>query len=96
MVSNRGINTVNDIVMNGIISVLDRSNNETWTGTMTELTTALTKALGRKKSEELPGSPGALRMVINRVVNRLRNRRISVRFARTTDHTRTRYVKFTR
>ncbi len=96
MASNRGINAVNETVMNGIISVIDRSNNGTWTGTMTELTTALTRTLGRKKSEILPGSPGALRMVINRVVNRLRNRRISVRFARTTDHTRTRYVKFTR
>jgi hypothetical protein len=86
--------SVDDAILNGVLTVLDRNRARVWSGTMTELSLALTRVLGRKRSEVIPGSPGALRVVINRVVNRLRNRRISVRFVRTTDHTRTRLVRF--
>lgn len=86
---------VNDVVLSGVITVLDKGNNR-WFGTMTELQTALVKVLGKKNSVVLPGSPGALRVVINRVVNRLRSRGVSVRFTRTPDHARTRFVRFTR
>lgn len=89
------INSVNEAVLTGVASLLEK-NGQVWTGTMTELNLALVKNLGRKSSSMLPGSPGALRVVLNRVINRIRNRGISVRFARTTDHARTRYVKFTR
>ena len=87
---------VDNVVLTGILTVLDRSNVRSWSGTMTELQTVLVRVLGKKRSTVLPGSPGALRVVINRVANRLRNRGIGVRFARTTDHARTRYVRFTR
>lgn len=96
MASNSKSNTVDEIVLNGIISVVENSKSRTWAGTMTELNSVLVKVLNKKQSGMLPGSPSALRVVINRVVNRLRNRSVSVRFARTTDHGRTRYVRFAR
>jgi hypothetical protein len=88
--------SVDDIVLSGVLTVLVRSNVRSWSGTMTELQTALVRVLGKKRSVVLPGSPGALRVVINRVVNRLRNRSVSVRFTRTPDHARTRVVRFSR
>ena len=87
---------INELVFRGIISVMEGQSGSTWTGTMTNLTTALNRVMSRRQRTLLPGSPGALRVVINRVVNRLRNRGIGVRFNRTTDHARTRYVRFTR
>ena len=90
------IMSVDEAVMTGVLSIINGNNARTWTGAMTELNSILKKVLGRRQSQVLPGSPGALRIVLNRVVNRLRNRRIGVRFARTTDHTRTRFVKFSR
>jgi hypothetical protein len=96
MASNSKENSIqNDLILNGILRIVDNTNGE-WSGTMTELGSALAKALGRKNSNVIPGSPGALRVVINRVVNRIRNRSVSVRFGRTPDHTRTRYVRFSR
>jgi hypothetical protein len=88
--------SVDDVVLSGILEVLKKNNAKVWSGTMTELNAALVRVLGKKRSEILPGSPGALRTVTNRVVNRLRNRKVSVKFVRTTDHTRTRLVRFTR
>jgi hypothetical protein len=87
---------VDDVVLTGILTVLVRSNVRIWSGTMTELQTALSRVLGKGRSRVLPGSPGALRVVVNRVVNRLRARSVSVRFARTPDHARTRFVRFSR
>ena len=89
-------NRVNDVVLGGILTVLDRSNVRSWSGTMTQLQTTLVRVVGKKNSTVLPGSPGALRVVINRVVNRLRSRSVSVRFSRTPDHARTRFVRFSR
>jgi hypothetical protein len=83
---------VDDVLIEGVLKVVNQ--NKYWFGSMTELQTNLTKVLNRKQSEVLPGSPSALRIVLNRVVNRLRSRRVSVRFARTTDHMRKRYVRF--
>lgn len=94
--NNKANINVDDVVLSGILEVLSRNNAKVWSGTMTELNSALVRVLGKKRSEILPGSPGALRTVTNRVVNRLRNRKVSVKFVRTTDHTRTRLVRFTR
>jgi hypothetical protein len=79
-----------DVILNGVLAVLDKKT--TWIGTMTDLQTDLVRVLGKKTT--LPRSPSALRVVLNRVVNRLRIRGVSVRFSRSTDHSRTRYVKF--
>jgi hypothetical protein len=87
---------ISEIVFRGINSIMEGQSGSNWTGTMTNLTTALNRVLSKRQRTFLPGSPGALRVVINRVVNRLRNRGIGVRFGRTTDHARTRFVRFTR
>lgn len=93
---NTVMNNVDDVVLRGISSVMGRQSVRTWMGTMTELTTALNRVLSRKQRTFLPGSPSALRMVIDRVANRLRSKGVGVRFGRTSDHTRTRFVKFAR
>lgn len=87
-----------DVVDNTVVSAVEDivSRKKKYTGTMTELLTDLTRTLGKKRSEVLPGSPAALRVVLNRVINRLRYRCISVKFTRATDRTRTRLVKFVR
>jgi hypothetical protein len=89
------VTDTSEITFRGVISIVEGQSGSVWTGTMTNLTTALNRVLSRKQRTLLPGSPGALRVVINKVVNRLRNRGIGVRFGRTTDHARTRYVRFT-
>jgi len=81
---------VNESVLDGVLYLLNKNN--VWTGTMTDLRSDLVKVLG--KNRDLPRSPSALRVVLNGVVNRLRVRKVSVRFGRTNDHTRTRYVRF--
>jgi hypothetical protein len=87
-------NIVDDVITRGVNSIVERQTRGTWIGTMSELNTALNRVLSKKQRTLLPGSPGALRVVINRVANRLRNRGIGVRFGRTTDHSRTRFVRF--
>lgn len=94
--SNTMANDVNEIVFRGIISVVEGNSASVWQGTMTDLSSAVNKMLSKKQRIILPGSPSALRVVINRIVNRLRNRGISVRFGRASDHTRTRFVRFAR
>lgn len=96
MTSNSKTNSVDDMVFNGVMAVLNKHSQSTWVGTMTDLNAAMTKAIGKRQAASLPGSPSALRVVLNRVLNRLRHRKVGVKFARTTDHSRTRYVKFTR
>lgn len=86
---------VDEIVLGKICTVIRDQSESNWIGTMSRLMTALNKVSSKRQREILPGSPGALRVVINRIINRLRNRGIGVRFARTTDHARTRYVRFT-
>lgn len=87
--------SVDDLVLNGVLEVLS-TEDSSWTGTMTDLNSRLVKVLGKPLAKQLPGSPSALRVVLNRVVNRLRNRKVSVKFNRSNDHVRTRYVRFTR
>ena len=82
---------VDEIVFTKVNSIMNRQSESNWTGTMTNLRTALNKVSSRRQRDVLPGSPSALRVVINRVVNRLRNGGIGVRFGRTA---RTRYVRF--
>jgi hypothetical protein len=86
---------VNELVFTKMNMFMGNQAGSNWTGTMSKLLTVLNKISSKNQRETLPGSPGALRIVINRIANRLRNRGIGVRFARTTDHARTRYVKFT-
>ena len=94
MASNSKTNVVDNVIFRGVNSIVERQSRGIWIGTMSELNAALNRVLSRKQRTLLPGSPGALRVVINRVVNRIRNRGIGVRFGRTTDHSRTRFVRF--
>lgn len=91
---NSKVESVDNLVLSGVLKVLNKDNSS-WIGTMTELNSVLARTVGNQ-SKSLPGSPSALRVVLNRIVNRLRSRKVSVKFARTTDHTRTRYVTFNR
>jgi hypothetical protein len=87
-------NNVEQVVLRGILSILADESVDNWTGTMTNLMTRLNRVLSRHQRTLIPVSPSALRMVVNRVTNRLRSRGISVRFGRSPDHSRTRFVRF--
>jgi len=84
--------TSDELIFNGISAFV--STRRSWTGTMTGLSSALRVSMNRETRTFMPRSSSALRVVINRVVNRLRNRGISVKFSRATDRNRTRLVKF--
>jgi len=92
MALNSKTNSVDDVVLQGVMKVVS-SDGSSWRGTMTELNSNLNKVL---KTNSLPGSPSALRVVLNRITNRLRSRGVSIRFGRTTDRMRTRFVRFVR
>jgi hypothetical protein len=85
---------INELVFTKVSTMVNNQFGRNWTGTMSNLMVALNRLSSRRQREALPGSPSALRVVINKVTNRLRSRGIGVKFGRTTDHTRTRYVKF--
>ncbi len=80
-------------ILDSVLTIINK-NDKIWIGTMTALGEAIEKTVGKNDAKKLPASPSSLRVVLNRVANRLRNRKVSVRFGRTTDHTRTRYVRF--
>ena len=83
----RSESDVNGMVFNGLLNILNNAPGE-WTGTMTDLRKSLSKQVDDKSL--LPKSPSALRLVLNRIVNRVRNRGVSVKFGRS----QTRYVSF--
>jgi hypothetical protein len=87
---NVSTNDVENTVLQGILKVIDK--DKMWIGTMTDLRSRLVVNLGKKAT--LPQSPSALRVVLNRVVNRLRNSGVSVKFGRAANRIRTRYVRF--
>jgi hypothetical protein len=87
-------NNVNEVVFRGVLTALQRTNKEQWVGTMTDLSSVISRSITRQQRALLPGSPSALRVVINRVVNRIRNQGIGVRFGRAPNRMRTRFVKF--
>lgn len=82
-------NEADNVVLNGVLTIV---NDGSWVGTMTELNSAIKKVLSRKEAKSLPASPAALRVVLNRIINRIRTRKVSVKFNRTN---KTRYVKLT-
>lgn len=96
MVSNSKANQVSkddvsNVLFNSVKKIVSRRSTP-WVGTMTDLNSAVARLQVNK--EVLVSSPSALRVVLNRVVNRLRNAGISVRFLRSTDKARNRLVKF--
>lgn len=87
---------VSEVVFTKINTVVSSQSGSNWVGTMTNLMSALNRVSSKRQRLILPKSPSALRLVINRVANRLRSRGIGVKFGRTPDHARTRFVKFSR
>ncbi len=88
------INKVYSEVDNLVVEYVAKfaQSNSNWTGTMTDLGNGLTKLIGSKGKDSLPGSASALRRVIDRNIGRIRNRKVSVKFTRTADKARTRLV----
>ena len=74
-----------------LLSMLNRRND--WAGTMTELGDILVSG---KQPSTWPGSPSSLRRVINQIVPVVRRAGFKVEFIRSSDHTRTRIVTFSR
>lgn len=87
---NKAYNEVDNLVVSNLATFAQA--NSIWTGTMTDLSNELIKLVGRKNKEQLPGSASALRKVIDRNIGRIRNRKVSVKFTRTIDRSRTRLI----
>jgi len=87
---NKAYNEVDNLVVESVTNFAH--SNPEWVGTMTDLGNELVKVVGRKNKNQLPGSASVLRRVIDRNIGRIRNRKVSVRFTRTVDRTRTRLV----
>jgi hypothetical protein len=91
-------NTATTAVVNSVVKFLNgmkNINQNVWTGTMTSLDKNLRRVMGKSLPENWPGSPSALRVVLNKSINRLRNRKIRVQFERSSDRSRTRIVQIT-
>ena len=83
--------TVDNVVVTALTSFA--SDTQHWVGTMTQLNRKINRTLARSEREYLPGSASALRRVIDRNLRRIRSRGISVKFSRSTDRMRTRFVE---
>ncbi len=93
MTLNREVVSVDDVVVNGVVAVMDNSFEQTWKGSMSELGVFLNHALRSTEDvRDLPRSPSALRVALNRVADRLRSRGIGVQFGRNHEQ---RFVQFT-
>ena len=78
-------------IFNGVLQVIRNSKNGEWVGTMTQLRKQVSRLVG---STTVPGSPSAMRVTVNNILRRIRKAGVSVKFGRSSDSTRTRYVKF--
>lgn len=76
-----------------ILTLLDRKDGS-WTGTMTQLSRAITSGIRRAVPLDWPTNPSILRRVVNTVAYSLRKEGVRVKFERSTDHMRTRLVSF--
>ncbi len=90
---NSNKNTADNIVLNAVLKTI---NNGSFQGTMTSLSKQISKNVNKEEVNSLPRSPSSLRQTINRIVNRLRARGISVKFSRTTDHAHARIVSLSK
>ena len=83
-------NTMSETVRTRILDLLNRQEEGSWVGTMTELRSAM----GFSRSKNFTTNPSILRRVVNTVAYSLRKQGVSVKFGRSTDHMRTRFVSF--
>ncbi len=82
--------SVDNLVVDHVASFAKSS--QIWEGTMTELGDQIRTIVNRSSRKNLPGSPSALRKVIDRNIRRIRARGVTVQFTRTADKSRTRLV----
>lgn len=87
------VRTVSNTLLSGVRTIVNRRVTP-WVGTMTDLETAVVNAVRGRVPANWPASPSALRVALNRAVRRIRGEGISVRFTRSTNHSRTRLVEF--
>ena len=71
-----------NVILNAVLDLVRNSDDEVWFGTMTNLRASILGAVSKDDVVIIPKSASALRVVLNRVVNRLRVRKISVKFGR--------------
>lgn len=87
---------VDNLIFNGVSSMMNKIKSDIWSGTMTDLAENIYALSSKDQKVNLPKSPSTLRVVLNRIINRLRNNGFGVRFIRSTDRNRTRLVRFTK
>lgn len=80
-------------VLDGVVRLVARTGS--WNGSMTDLEVALRKIVRRSVSG-WPQNPRGMRASLDRVVTRLRRLGVKSRFGRTNDHSRKRFVEFSR
>jgi hypothetical protein len=85
--------TVATTIATRIVYLLNRRDNGTWEGTMSDLNRVITA--GRNQVENWPGSPSVLRRIVNYLRPALTKAGVRINFSRTSDHMRTRLVTFT-
>ena len=88
--------SVEEIVFRGVLDILSTIEDSIWFGSMTDLDADLARVLPKAAVNILPKSPSALRVVLNRVVNRIRNQSVSIKFGKTNGSNSMRYVKFSK
>lgn len=84
---------VDTAVLDGVVRLVSRAGN--WNGSMTDLEIALRKIV-RRSVAGWPHNPRGMRASLDRVVNKLRRLGVKARFGRTNDHSRKRFVEFSR
>lgn len=68
-------------IFSGVRGLLNKRKTP-WVGTMSELNDILLSRGGGQVLETWPKSPSSLRLALNKVVNRLRNAGVSIKFTR--------------
>ena len=86
------VTTLQTVLQNN--GLLTGKSKHEWVGTMTDLRKEMVRVAGRSQAKVLPQSASALRVALDRVINRVRCRGITVSFTRSTDYNRTRLVSF--
>jgi len=82
MAYNKNVNQVDNLVLSKTLRTME-NNHSSFVGTMTSLKAKINRICSKGQRTALPKSPAALRVVVNRIANRLRSRGVSLFFRRT-------------
>jgi hypothetical protein len=89
MANIQGNKAVDDMVLNAVVSYL--SNVSEVKNTITNITKAMISNMPNKERKMFPTHPATVRVILNRITNRLRSRGITIQFSRGSDSMRTRF-----